>query len=213
MRLGNVLPTRMNLINMRDKKQIAERGYSLLKKNRDAIIIELFNTLKRTKDVHNRLLTIMEKAKIIVFYTLLNHSEIEINTVANLINFDYELMVFEENIVGIKVPEIEFKRKKAEIMTLNYPLFITSASIDKLFNIYKEILSLIIENAKVEVKIKKLLKEIKRINRKVNALDYVIIPEIESNIKLIESKLEEMERDMFISLKFVKSKIERIEKD
>jgi V/A-type H+-transporting ATPase subunit D len=81
--------------------------------------------------------------------------------------------------------------------------------IDETSKLYVEILEYIVKTAEIENAVKKLLKEIERTKRRVNALEYNIIPELEREKKIIIQKLEELERDAFSSLKTIKNKISK----
>src|SRR3989344_4459126 len=85
----------------------------------------------------------------------------------------------------------------------------SSAKIDEAAGAFEKSLEIIIKLAETENGLKKLIKEIEKTKRRVNALDYIMIPSLKSTAKYIIMRLEEMEREQFISLKTIKAKLEK----
>lgn len=200
-----IIPTRMELLKIKGRIKLASKGHSLLKRKRDALIIEFFKVLKKARDVRKRANEVLSKAFIALYYATVTHTKIEVETISGLSKIDYDLNVIETNVMGVKIPKIKFEIKKEQ----KYPLFFTSASIDFLINTYKGLIKVLVEVAEIETTIKRLLKEIERTKRRVNALEYIVIPKLNSQLKNVRQRLEEMERDMFVSLKVVKRNLEK----
>lgn len=200
-----IIPTRMELLKKQSQKKLAKKGHSLLKKKRDALIIEFFKILGKVKDLRSKLNELLKKAKLYTYYASLFHSGVEINVLANLNKAEFTLEVKEKNIMGVKIPSISYQKKQ----TSSFPAFLASSQLSRLAEIYGEILDVAIEIAEVETGIKRILAEIERTKRRVNALEYRVIPKIESQIKYIRLRLEELERDSFVALKVIKRRIER----
>ncbi len=200
-----VIPTRMELLRIKGRIRLASKGHSLLKRKRDALIMEFFKVLKEARDIRQRANEMLSKAFTALYYATVTHTQIEIESISGLTRIDYELDVKESNVMGVKIPKITFSIKREQ----QYPLLFTSSSIDYLIATYKGLLRVLVEVAEIETTIKRLLKEIEKTKRRVNALEYIVIPRLTHQLKEVKQRLEEMERDMFVSLKVVKRNLEK----
>lgn len=198
-----VVPTRMELLKTKRALSLARKGYSLLKKKRDALIMELWKLVDEIKDLRKELNKEVKNARKALLNVLFIHSRYELEHVALLNRLEYELNIEEKNIMGVKLPDIEFKLVEKEVYKPPSP------SVYAVVKTYRKLINQIVELANIESKIIKLLKEIEKTKRRVNALEYVVIPELEERIKFIKSKLEEMERESFVAMKFIKGKLEK----
>ncbi len=197
-----VIPTRMEMLKIKGKIKLASKGHDLLKMKRDAMIMEFFKILKKARNVREKTNEILGRSFNTLYFVVMNHSMIELKNIAQLSKIEYDLNVKTSNIMGVKIPKITFKITHEE-----KPFVMKSADIDYLIEQYKDLLRIIVELAEVETTIKKLLKEIEKTKRRVNALEYIILPRLKHQLKEISQRLEEMERDLFVSLKMIKKKI------
>src|SRR6056297_2753622 len=118
-----------------------------------------------------------------------------------------------KNIMGVVVPQIESSKVKKSLDERGYGLLGSSARIDEAADAYEELLETIILAAEVETAMKKMLKEIETTKRRVNALEFKLLPELNENKEYIEQKLEEQEREEIFRLKKIKNKKEKEEKE
>src|SRR6056297_3751288 len=118
-----------------------------------------------------------------------------------------------KNIMGVVVPQIESSRVRKPLDQRGYVLLGSSARIDEAADAYEELLESIILAAEVETAMKKMLKEIETTKRRVNALEFKLLPELYDNQEYIEQKLEEQEREEIFRLKKIKDKKEAEEKE
>jgi len=114
--------------------------------------------------------------------------------------------------MGVVVPEIESSRVRKNIDQRGYGLLGTSARIDEAADAYEQLLETIILAAEVETAMKKMLDEIETTSRRVNALEFKLLPELRENKEYIEQKLEEQEREEIFRMKKIKDKKEAEEK-
>ncbi len=199
--MAQIIPTRMELLKVKGRIKLASKGHSLLKRKRDVLIMELFSILKKAKDVRAELNEMLKEAHVYLYYTLTEYMDAEIASFAASTLLNYTLEVKTKNVMGVHIPEMAFKVKGLKRPKNMPPL------VDFVIEKYIEILKHIIATAEVEVVVKRLLAEIETTKRRVNALEYVVIPSLEEQKKLISQKLEELERDAFVSLKSLKSKM------
>jgi V/A-type H+-transporting ATPase subunit D len=122
-----------------------------------------------------------------------------------------EITTRSKNIMGVVVPQIESTKVKKSLDQRGYGLVGTSARIDEAADAYEQLLETIILAAEVETAMKKMLEEIEKTKRRVNALEFKLLPELRSAQEYIEQKLEEQEREEIFRMKKIKAKKEREE--
>ena len=108
--------------------------------------------------------------------------------------------------MGVTVPEVSFTEIIHSIDERGYGIIGTSSAIDEAAGAYEELLDKIIRTAEVETAVKRLLMEIERIKRRVNALEFRVIPDLKEAEAFIMFRLEEMERENIFRLKKIKKK-------
>jgi len=113
--------------------------------------------------------------------------------------------VVSKNIMGVVVPNISHDNIKKEFLSRGYGLF-TSASISEAAESYEELLEYIILVAEVETSMLRLLEEIDKTKRRVNALEFEVIPKLDKAKQFIELRLEEQERETVFRSKMIKKK-------
>jgi V/A-type H+-transporting ATPase subunit D len=123
-----------------------------------------------------------------------------------------ELTTESKNIMGVVVPQIESSKVRKDLGERGYGVLGTSARIDEAAEAYEELIETIILAAEVETAMKKMLEEIETTKRRVNALEFKLLPELKENQEYIEQKLEEQEREEIFRMKKIKAKKEEEEK-
>ena len=200
----NVKPTRSELIALKKKIKLAKSGYNLLKKKRDGLILEFFEVLKKVKESRGNMLKDYKDALNKINITRTIENDITIKSIAMAIKEKPEIELSEKNIMGIRVPKVTSKERKINFLERGYGIISSSIKIDETADAYERLVEKIIKAAEVETTMKKLLKEIERTKRKVNALEQIVIPQMEKAASMIRMHLEEMERENFSRLKMIK---------
>jgi V/A-type H+-transporting ATPase subunit D len=113
--------------------------------------------------------------------------------------------------MGVVVPQIESSKVKKSLDERGYGVLGTSARIDEAADAYEELIESIILAAEVETAMKKMLEEIETTKRRVNALEFTLLPQLYENQEYIEQKLEEQEREEIFRMKKIKAKKEEEE--
>jgi len=113
----------------------------------------------------------------------------------------------------VVVPQIESSKVKKDLGERGYGVMGTSARIDEAADAYEELIESIILAAEVETAMKKMLHEIETTKRRVNALEFKLLPELKENQEYIEQKLEEQEREEIFRMKKIKNKKEEEESE
>lgn len=209
MAAADINPTRMELIKLKERIVLARKGHKLLKQKRDALILEFFKILKKAQNLRGELAKKMAVASKSLAVAQLYHSKPELENVSLNISRDISLDVDVKNVMGVKIPTLETNVERRDFIRMpSYSIPATSAKIDRAVDDFDEVLYMVLKLAETETAIKRLIVEIEKTKRRVNALEYVLIPRLEEQKNMIAFRLEEMERDSFVSLKSIKRKLE-----
>jgi V/A-type H+-transporting ATPase subunit D len=122
---------------------------------------------------------------------------------------DFSLEVSTTSVMGVKVPHIEQKRVARPLMGRGYSIVGTSITIDETAAAFEAQAEAIIQLAESELRLTRLASEIQRTSRRLNALDHLLIPRLESERDFIQMTLDEHERSDHFRLKLVKHSLER----
>jgi V/A-type H+/Na+-transporting ATPase subunit D len=202
----NVTPTRSELINVKRKIQLSKSGYNLLKKKRDGLMYEVFAILPKVKslraDLVKRYLAAQEAANAAAAV----EGAIALRSVAYTNATPPTVQLKEHNIMGVRVPKIKATAVRKSLSERGYGFVGTSPAIDDAVGGYEALVEQIILAAELETAIKRLLDEVEKTKRRVNALEFKVLPELAEIQKFIALRLEEMERESLFTLKRIKAK-------
>lgn len=200
-------PTRSELLKIKKNIKLAKSGYSLLKKKRDGLILEFFEILKKTKslreDLVNEYIAALEKMNI----ARAIEGDLKVKSIAMAIGDIPYVELTPKNIMGVKVPKIQSSEVIKEFMERGYGVY-NSSAIDEAAAAYEKVVEKIILAAEIETSMRKILNEIEKTKRRVNALEFVVMPRLEKQKFIIQLRLEEVERENIFRMKRIKSKPE-----
>jgi V/A-type H+-transporting ATPase subunit D len=131
---------------------------------------------------------------------------IGVKSAAFSVNEVPEIKVRSKNIMGVIVPEIDSSKVKKSLVDRGYGVLGTSTVIDETATSFEELVEAIIESAEIETTMKRLLNEIESTKRRVNALEFKVIPELTEAQNFIKMRLDEMEREELFRLKKIKAR-------
>lgn len=200
----DVKPTRSELIKLKKKIKLAEAGHKLLKKKRDGLILEFFDVLKSAKSLRKELSEKYARAKEKMISAVALDGMGEIKSVAMALKERPAIELEIKNIMGIRVPKIKSNARKKSLFERGYGLISVSLRIEEMADAYEDLLISIIQAAEVETTLRKLLKEIEKTKRRVNALEFAVIPKLKQQANFINLRLEEMERENIFRMKKIK---------
>jgi V/A-type H+-transporting ATPase subunit D len=209
----DVKPTRKNLMAIEDRIELSERGHDTLEQKRDGLIMEFMDILDQAQDVRSELNENYERAQSTIDMARAMEGDVAVRGAAAALKEHPEITTQSKNIMGVVVPQIESSRVKKSLDQRGYGLLGSSARIDEAADAYEELLETIILAAEVETAMKKMLEEIETTKRRVNALEFKLLPDLNENKEYIEQKLEEQEREEIFRLKKIKAKKEQEEKE
>ncbi len=189
-----VNPTRMELTRLKKRLKTAARGHKLLKDKRDEMVRQFMEIIKRNKVLREEVDREVEAALKSFLLARASMSTEEIDEALVYPTKQVELKVSKKNIMSVDVPQIDVKEEQRDTAFLPYGLAFTAAELDGSVNKLADTLIKMIELAEIEKTCNMLADEIEKTRRRVNALEYVMIPEMQDNIKYITMKLDETER-------------------
>ncbi|MGB7789387.1 V-type ATP synthase subunit D [Methanoregula sp.] len=206
MALRDIKPTRSELINLKRKIQLSQRGYKILKMKRDGLIMEFFKVLAEAKDTRGDLLRKYEHAVQMMAIANTVEGAIGVKSAAFSVKEVPQITLKSKNIMGVIVPQIESSKVRKTLADRGYGVLGTSTVIDETASSFEELVEAIIESAEIETTMKRLLDEIEKTKRRVNALEFKVIPELTEARDFIKMRLDEMEREELFRMKKIKSR-------
>ena len=209
----DVKPTRKNLMAIEERIELSERGHDTLEKKRDGLIMEFMDILDQAQDVRANMDDRYQRAQRAINMARAMEGDVAVRGAASALKEHPEITTESKNIMGVVVPQIESSKVKKSLDERGYGVMGTSARIDEAADAYEELLETIILAAEVETAMKKMLEEIETTKRRVNALEFKLLPDLYDNQEYIEQKLEEQEREEIFRLKKIKAKKEEEEKE
>ncbi|AAG20273.1 MULTISPECIES: V-type ATP synthase subunit D [Halobacterium] len=204
----DIKPTRKNLMEIEDRIDLSERGHDTLEQKRDGLIMEFMDILDQSQDVRSGLEGDYETAQQKINMARAMEGDVAVSGAAAALEEYPEITVESMNIMGVVVPQIESTKVKKSFDKRGYGILGTSARIDEAADAYEELLESIVLAAEVETAMKKMLTEIETTKRRVNALEFKLLPELHEGKEYIDQKLEEKEREEMFRMKKVKDKKE-----
>ena len=207
----DVKPTRKNLMAIEDRIELSERGHDTLEQKRDGLIMEFMDILDQAQDVRSDLNANYETAQRKLDMARAMEGDVAVRGAAAALQEHPEITTQSKNIMGVVVPQIESSKVRKSLDERGYGLLGSSARIDEAADAYEELLETIILAAEVETAMKKMLTEIETTKRRVNALEFKLLPDLYDNQEYIEQKLEEQEREEIFRMKKIKAKKEEEE--
>ena len=194
----NVNPNRMELLRLRKRLVLAERGHKLLKDKLEEIMSRFLEIMRQMTELQEKISNKLDK----VFLSFaLVRARTSLSDLEKLIP-EGELTVYPEKvkIFNLAIPRFELK----EQVTADYDLLNTESELDIGVKKMREVMEDLMEFARLWKAIELLSREIDVTRRRVNALEHILIPNIKETIKYISSRLDEIERSFQVQLMRVK---------
>lgn len=195
----NVNPTRMELTRLKKRLTTAVRGHKLLKDKRDEMVRQFMLHIRRNYDLR---LEVEKALQEVARRFGLAKAQMGALRVSEALLYPARAAVFEigiHNVMSVDVPTVKYTGGDGE-SDIPYAFTFTSSSLDNAVMELSEYLPKLLELAEVEKTCNLLAAEIEKTRRRVNALEYVMIPEMQESIKFITMKLEENDRASTVRL-------------
>ncbi|MCK6468697.1 MAG: V-type ATP synthase subunit D [Candidatus Brocadia sinica] len=192
--------TKMEFFKLRRRLLMAVRGHKLLKDKNEGLLKEFLILVKAYKEARQKVDTDLPNHMKMFLLAQITSSSQNISTALEQSKGTLELKTLAKSILNIKVPVFEVSLTEDN----SYSLIDTPTELDDAITQLKEFLPHIIRVAELEQSMRLLAKEIEKTRRRVNALEHVLIPQLQDSIKFIKSKLDEMERSNISRLMKIK---------
>ncbi len=196
-----VNPNRMELLGLKKKNLVAVRGHKLLKDKLEGLLRDFMQIVRRYKDLRAQ---VDERIGVVFENLIIASATMPREAFLTALAFPRctaGLDVEEKHIMNVKVPSFRFSIQ-GEL--LSYGFGTTNADLDMAMGAVREGLARMVELAEVEKTIELVASEIEKTRRRVNALEYILIPQQEEAIRVIEGKLDELERGNITRLMKIK---------
>jgi V/A-type H+-transporting ATPase subunit D len=206
--IEGISPTRMELLKLGRRIKLAEKGHKLLKEKRDALVSEFLDVVQRvheSRDSTNEKLAAAFKNLLMAQAVMGSDAVWQISQVTGQ---EIKIEVDTMNIMGVKVPMIATEDVKRSMIDRGYGFADTSSKVDDAARNFEEAIGEVIKLAEVQQSVESLASEVIKTKRRVNALEYIVIPRLKATAIHIRMRLAEMERENFTRLKKIKAAIE-----
>jgi V/A-type H+-transporting ATPase subunit D len=205
MAIMRVNPTRMELTRLKKRLKVARRGHKLLKDKRDELMKKFLDLVRRNKELREKVEEMLIKVH---SNFLIARAVMSTEVLEEALMFPKQsvsLEVSTRNIMSVNVPVLDYKTSSDDPANIYpYGFASTSGELDGAISTLSEVLPYMLELAQMEKSAQLLAEEIEKTRRRVNALEYVMIPQLTETIKYITMKLDENERGNLTRLMKVK---------
>ena len=200
----NTFPTKGNLILAKNSLKLSRQGYELMDKKRNILIREMMELIDQAKDIQTQIDVTFRTA-----YTALQKANMEIGIafvqqIACTVPVENSIRIKTRSVMGTEIPLV---RHKEEIRNPVYSFYGTTESLDMAKSCFEKVKDLTIRLSMIENAAYRLAYNIKKTQKRANALKNITIPSYEALVKTIENALEEKEREEFTRLKVIKSRV------
>lgn len=199
----SVAPTKSSLLRAKAILAFSLKGFELLDKKRNVLIQELMSLTGSAKSIQGRISVLVTEA-----YQALQFAEVTLGSsavgeIAVSVPEEKVYKILLRSVMGVEIPTVSYEEEELEAY---FGFFRTNPALDLAVTRYRELKYLIYELAEIDTSIYKLVSEIKKTQKRANALDKIQIPKYREIVKFISDVLEEKEREDFFRLKKVKAK-------
>jgi V/A-type H+-transporting ATPase subunit D len=199
----NIPPTRSNLLRMKQELEFAREGYQILDRKREVLITELMHVAHDGEVLQKQIWELLADAYNILELAMLTMGQEHVEWAALAVNKTIDVQLKLRGVMGVSIPMVKAQSGPPEIP---YSPGDTTAKLDEAGVAFNKVLSLIPELAELETSIWRLAVELRKTQRRVNALQNIFIPNYKETVLFIQSELEEREREETFRLKRLKTK-------
>ncbi|EFY09783.1 V-type ATP synthase subunit D [Erysipelothrix rhusiopathiae] len=194
-----MLITKGNLLACKESLRLAKLGYELMDRKRIILMQELSKMMDDVKELRDVIDETYDKA-----YISLQRANVSlgvIDRIANLMPVEEDIKIVYRSVMGIEIPKVTIEEKEVKIP---YALSVSNSRLDEVFLQMRQVKLYTAKLAELDNGMYRLAKAIEKSRKRANALEQIVIPDLEIKIKTISDALEEKEREEFIRMKLVK---------
>jgi V/A-type H+-transporting ATPase subunit D len=201
----NVAPTKSNLLAIKEQLVIAKDGYELLEQKREILVMELMRMVEKVKILELEINKRIESAYPALREMLMTVGGDRAERISHAVSYDFPITEKPVSLAGMNFQSIDVELPQPQLF---YSFMGTYAAVDKVMIEFFDLLRLLTDMASIRTIVWRLATEVKKTQRRVNALDKMVIPQTDETKKYIESVLEERERENVFVLKSLKARKE-----
>ena len=195
-------PTKGNLMLAKNSLALARQGYDLMDKKRNVLLKELMALIDEAKEIQEQIDSTFTKAYACLQRANIEHGISKVQQLAFTVPIEESIRIQTRSIMGTEIPHVKYDEKENN---LTYSFSTTSESIDIAREAFREVKDLTIKLSMVENSAYRLASNIKKTQKRANALKNITIPMYTNLVHNINNALEEKEREEFTTLKVIKN--------
>lgn len=199
----NIAPTKSNLLTVKESLTVAKDGYDLLEQKREILVMELMRMVEKVKLLEQSIDQKVAEAYPALKNMLMAVGGDQVERISRAVHYDFTINEVPVNAAGMQFRSINVELPKRELF---YSFMDSYADTDNVMVNFFELLTLLTEMASIRTMVWRLAGEVKKTQRRVNALDKMVIPQTEETCRYIEGVLEERERENVFVLKNLKAR-------
>lgn len=200
---NNIAPTKSNLLAIKEQLAVSTSGYELLEEKREILVRELMHMVEKVKTLEVELDKAIAQAYPTFKRMLMLDGAAWVERISHDIHYDFQMQEKKVSVGGMSFSTLDVVMPQKELF---YSFIGTDANTDATINKFFELLSLLTQMASIRTVVWRLADEVRKTQRRVNALDKMIIPQAKETKAYIESVLEERERENVFVLKSLKKR-------
>ncbi len=202
----NIPPTKSNLLALKRQLAFAEEGYDLLEQKHQILVFELMSRLNRAAETERRIAETCERA-----FAALREAELDLGSegldrAALAVRMEHEVTIADQHLMGLKIPRVSIR---SEPLQAQFGISGTSSNVDLALRRFLEQLPLLAELTEMQNAVLRLARELRKTQRRCNALSKIFIPDYQETIGFLTAALEERERESFVILKMIRDRLTR----
>ncbi len=199
----NVAPTKSNLLAIKEQLSVSIEGYELLEQKREILVMELMHLVEKVKLLEKKMDKCIEKAYPSLKKMLVTVGSDRSEQIARNVHYDFNLEEKSLVVAGMEFTTLDVHLPEIELF---YSFRGTFPSTDEVTTNFFELLTILTQLAGIRTIVWRLANEVEKTQRRVNALDKMIIPQSKETVKYIEGVLEERDRENIFVLKSLKAR-------
>jgi V/A-type H+-transporting ATPase subunit D len=200
----DVPPTKSSLLGVKEQLAVAQEGFELLEQKREILVMELMRMVEEVKLLERDMDKRIDSAYATLRRMIVRVGRETAREISTGIEFEYVVHEKQGKLMGIPLPTIDMSMPR---MDLKYSFMGTYSFCDRTMLEFFELLKLIARMAEIRTMVWRLAKEVRKTQRRVNALEKIVIPDVQETKKFIEGVLEEREREVFFVQKILKARL------
>lgn len=202
----DIAPTKSNLLSLKRQLLFAEEGYDLLEQKRQILVFELMSRIARASELERKVSGSLRRAHSVLCEATYDIGSSALGRAAIGVKSDRGLKLTSQHLMGLTIPRAAFH---ADSISAPFGVGATSANTDLAHRQFVELLPLLAELAELQNAVLRLARELRKTQRRCNALSKIFIPSYRETIAYIAGTLEERERESLAILKIIRDRISR----